>query len=74
MALPQTELKWKTIVEDAWGELVREWPCFEIQDDPKRLTVGPSAIPSDLLQVVERSLDRDDLANRVVDEYGQGGG
>lgn len=73
MALPETDLKWKTVAEDAWRELVEEWPCFEIDDDPKQLKVDPEAISRDLLQVVERSLDRDDLANRVVGEYLEGG-
>lgn len=70
MAEPQTDLKWQTVV-DAWKDLKKEWPCFEVQDDPKQLTVDPREIPHDLPRVVERSLDRDDLVKRLVDGYGE---
>jgi hypothetical protein len=66
MARPQTELKWKTIVRDAWPELVERWPCFRVDDDPKRLVIAPEDVPPELARLVEDSLDRDDLANQVV--------
>ena len=76
MAKPQTQLKWKTVAEDAWPALVEEWPCFRVESPEgknKRLTVDPTAIPADLARVVERSLDRDDIANRVVGGRASGG-
>ncbi|WP_075938159.1 hypothetical protein [Halosegnis longus] len=76
MAKPRTELKWKTVAKDAWPALVEEFPCFRIEnpdDGSKRLTVNPSEIPPELARVVERSLERDDIANRVVGDGGSGG-
>lgn len=76
MGKPQMELKWKTVAKDAWPVLVEEWPCFRIEDPEdgaKRLTVVPDEIPIELARVVERSLERDDIANRVVGGRESGG-
>ena len=66
MARPETELKWKTVARDAWPALVERWPAFRIEDDPKRLVIEPDAVSPELARLVEESLGRDDLANRVV--------
>lgn len=76
MAKPQTQLKWKTVAEDAWTDLVEEWPCFRVESPDggsKRLSVNPDTIPMELARIVERSLERDDIANRVVGDRTSGG-
>jgi len=76
MARPRTELKWKTVAKDAWPALVEEWPCFEVEepsDGSKRLTVDPDEVPVELARLVERSLEREDLANSVVGGREAGG-
>jgi hypothetical protein len=65
MGKPQTRLNWQTVV-DGWEELLLEWDCFEIREDPKELTVE-LPLSSELVRVVERSLGRDDLAKRLLD-------
>lgn len=76
MARPRTELKWKTVAKDAWPALVEEWPCFRVEepsDGSKRLTVDPDKVPVELARLVERSLEREDLANSVVGGREAGG-
>jgi len=76
MAKPHTELKWKTVAKDAWPALVEEWPCFRVEnpaDGSQRLTVEPEEIPTELARLVERSLEREDIANRVVGGREAGG-
>jgi outer membrane murein-binding lipoprotein Lpp len=76
MARPRTELKWKTVAKDAWPALVEEWPCFRVEepsDGSKRLTVDPDEVPVELARLVERSLEREDIANSVVGGREAGG-
>lgn len=75
MAKPQAELKWQTI-DDAWRDLAQKWSCFTINDEmeTKTLTLtNVDDIPRELVRVVERDLDRDDLAKRLVGGTTQGG-
>ena len=62
----QTGVKWKTVAQDAWPELVKRWACFRVEDNPKRLVIDPDEISPELARLVEESLGRDDLANQVV--------
>ncbi|PSP59522.1 hypothetical protein BRC72_01325 [Halobacteriales archaeon QH_7_66_36] len=76
MARPKMELKWKTVAKDAWPALVEEWPCFRVEeqsDGSKRLTVDPDKVPVELARLVERSVEREDLANSVVGGREAGG-
>jgi len=76
MARPEMELKWKTVAKDAWPALVEEWPCFRVEepsDGSKRLTVDPEEVPVELARLVERSLEREDIANSVVGGHTAGG-
>jgi hypothetical protein len=41
-------LKWKTVARDVWLDLVEQWSCFRVEDDPKRLVVDPDEISSEL--------------------------
>jgi len=74
MARPETELKWKTVARDAWPDLLERWPCFRVEDDPKRLVIEPNAVSSELARLVEESLGREALANRVVGATATEGG
>ena len=76
MARPRTELKWKTVAKDAWPALVEDWPCFRVEvpeTGSKRLTVDPDKVPVELARLVERSLEREDIANSVVGGREAGG-
>lgn len=56
------------LVFDAWGKLTEEWPelRYEQRDDlPNRLAVDAEDLSEDLVDVVEMSLSRDDLAERL---------
>lgn len=67
MAKPEHELDWQT-VDDAFGKLVDEWPCFRWTEkrDYKALTIDRDTIPRELVRLAERSLEREDLAKEVL--------
>lgn len=68
MARPETVLHYQT-VKDAWAELVSQWDAFEVgenEDDERVLAVDRASLDPAVVKAVERDLDRDDLAKRLL--------
>jgi hypothetical protein len=70
MAKPQTKLYQRT-VEDAWDELVMRHDDFAVvdpDDKPKRLQVDVEDLSTEVVSLVEESLGRDGLTERLHSE------
>ena len=67
MAKPETKLYQRT-VEDDWDELVMRHDEFDVvdpQDKPKRLQVDVSDLSTEIVSLVEESLGREGLTERL---------
>lgn len=67
MARPETSVGNKQVYR-AWEKLEEKWPALVYnrrEEDLNRLQVDVDDLTSDLVRVVERDLDRDDLADRL---------
>jgi TolA-binding protein len=70
MAKPETKLYQRT-VEDAWDELVMRHDDFAVvdpDDKPKRLQVDVEDLSTEVVSLVEESLGRDGLTERLHSE------
>lgn len=70
MAKPETKLYQRT-VEDAWDELVMRHDEFDVvdpDDKPKRLQVDVEDLSTEVVSLVEESLGRDGLTERLHSE------
>lgn len=74
MAKPDLEIRYQ-LVDNAWGDLVEKWDCFErtTSDGNKALKISKKEISRDLARLVEHDLDRDDVVQRLFSETGEGG-
>jgi len=67
MARPETKVGNKQVYR-AWEKLAEKWPALEYnrrEDQLNRLQVDVDDLTDDLVRVVERDLDRDDLVDRL---------
>jgi hypothetical protein len=70
MARPETELYNKQ-VSRAWSTLAQKWPALEYErrnEKLNRLKVDADDLSDDLVRVVERDLDRDDLLDKLEEK------
>ncbi|QCC47431.1 hypothetical protein [Halobellus limi] len=70
MARPETELYNKQ-VSRAWASLAQRWTALEYErrdDKLNRLKVRADDLSDDLVRVVERDLDRDDLVEKLEEK------
>ena len=70
MARPETELYNKQVTR-AWSTLAEKWPALEYErrnDKLNRLKVDAEGLSDDLVRVVERDLDRDDLLEKLEEK------
>jgi hypothetical protein len=74
MAKPELEIRYQ-LVDNAWGDLVETWECFErtTADGNKALKISKKEISRDLARLVEHDLERDDVVQRLFSEIDEGG-
>jgi hypothetical protein len=74
MAKPGLEIRYQ-LVDNAWGDLVETWECFErtTADGNKALKISKKEISRDLARLVEHDLERDDVVQRLFSETDEGG-